>query len=101
MKVKVKVKFSLDTFLLMHIYYKIEGKSFYSHIWSFPDKFLSEKLYDEIYYKGEFNIEMIKKEVEDYLRNEIKTKEETKIRNKKIKDFTKQEIKFDFNIEEE
>ena len=100
MKVKVKVKFSLDTFLLMHIYYKIEGKSFYSHSWGFPDKFLSKKLYDEIYYEGEFNIEMIKKEVEDYLRKTIKTKEEIKIKNKKIKDFTKKEIKFEFDIKE-
>ena len=30
-----------------------------------------------------------------------KIKEETKIKNKKIKDFTKKEIKFEFNIEEE
>ena len=99
MKVKVKVMFNYDVFFLVHIYYKVEGKLIYTHIYGFPEKFFTDVTLGRIY-KGEFNIDMIKKEVEDYLREVIKVKEEEKIRNKNLKDFAKQEIKFEFDIEE-
>ena len=60
----------------------------------------SKKTAEDIF-KGEVDIEMLKKEVKEYLIDIIKSDEENKIKNKNIKDLTKKEIKFEFDIREE
>ena len=100
MKVKVKIRFRTHIFwkLCVDIYYKLDNQFIYScisrnYIYNIFSKETTEKIY-----KGEINTEMIKEEVKKYLTDIIKSDEESKIKNKKIKDLTKKEIKFEFDI---
>lgn len=103
MKVKVKIRFRAHIFwrLCVDIYYKLDNQFIYSCISrNYIYDIFSKKTAEDIF-KGEVDIEMLKKEVKEYLIDIIKSDEESKIKNKNIKDLTKKEIKFEFDIREE